>query len=494
MKWFGLLPFLMEEAGDGGGGAVATIPSGAVATTEPAGGDTTAVEPAGGDGAGDGTTATPARQSADAPWRYLREKPEYRTAANNAQRAIAFGNSVRQMFPGQNPITAIENLQRDLRSLAGDYATVPDPRDPDGRTGIEQIRDSLAELEQADLLFYSADPALFDAMTADEEGKAAFAKLIPFGLAKMKAIAPNAYRAMIAKEFLEELKYSDLTDDKGNPVERADIPLRVRRMYGALVGRDEKNQLAILEKPDSVTLYNEIVAISNLLDNLEKAAKLAPEKFNVPAETDTKLSDRERRIAEREEQNKQRDFLGARQRIANAVVQREWNKLTAGWEISPEDRDDVLALYHTRLDQMIRKGEPGILSERKRFYDANDIRGMERHEEALQNRYTPKAMKMEVDKLIGRLKAMGKKPKGGAAAKPGAEPAARPGAAPVAVPQGFIKLNEKPHNNDLDFQAMQRLGQNEAREMVLNHRGILRAGNSLKKPAGTKVQWPAPKI
>lgn len=465
MKIFGLLSFLMFPDGGegGGGGAVATIPSGGDIT--PSGGDTSLVP------SGESTETEPSgestavatrtgRQPSNVSLAFLRQQPEHKAFANEAEKALAFRQALRDKFPGESPMRAIETLQRDLQSLAGRYATTPDPRDPEHRTGIQQIRDKLAELEEVDLLFYGADPKLFDGMTSDEEGKAAFAKLAPYAFSKFKQIAPKAYQAWFAKQFVASMKYDMLNDANGKPVTAADIPLRLQRLWDSI---PDDNKIAKSE-------LNAIWAYVNQIQALELQA---PEDLTPARKGDDQLSERERRLEQREREGRDKELTGKRLQIANAIAGKEWDRLTKGFTVSPEEKEDTLALYRVRLNRSMDSGDPDRQQKRQDFMESGDTDGLLQYERYLQEKHTPKSMKAEVDKLLARK-------------KPGPRPTPTPSNGtqqrPTPATPGFLKLNAKPLDSDLAYNLM-------SKPMVKMRQGVLRNGNSIGKPGGTRVSW-----
>ncbi len=485
LNWF-FRSILMNEAGDGtggdGGGAVATADTGTAVV--PAG-DASAVtgteDGAVNEGSGDTAALTTtgdrgARPGAHPALALLKDHadPEVKKYANTAQKAIAARQELGRLFPGQSPIAAVKALQGDMVSLAGRYYNTPDPRDPEHRTGIQQIKDKMAEFEEIDLLFYSGDPRILEGMTSDDEGKAAFAKLAPAMNHKWKEIAPKAYAAETARNFLGLMKEEWLTNERGEAVEQADVPHRIHRMIRALnPGKDASGaQLPV----DILTLAAEVNALSQFVWRVQEAAKLAPEVFTKDATTAAKSDEREQKLALREQELREKDWMSARQIIANQAAGRLWKQLTKGYEISATDEEDAQALFHIRFDKSIQAKEPGAEERRRSYVSANDRDGYLAYEKYLMETYGLPALKMEITRMLARL----------APAKPGqARPAASGAAAAKpaqAAPQGFTKLSRKPGNHELNYELSNK-------EMALSSRGVLRAGNSFNLKAGTRVCW-----
>lgn len=482
----GIRPVLMNEAGgeSGGGG-------GAVAVAEPV---STALVPTGGDGGADlaaldtggadddpGTDLTTTDGADGNQGRKVNPAlallkshadPEIKKFGNQAHQAIAVRTELRKLFPGQSPIAAVKTLQQDMVALAGRHYNTPDPRDPERRTGIQQIRDRMAEFEEVDLLFYSGDPKILDGMTADDEGKAAFAKLAPAMKAKWRQIAPRAFAADAARQILADAKDAFLVDQDGkDTTTRADVPLRIERAY-QLLGENATPQ-------DIAMARNQIIAVYNWFSRLERLAAMEPETFvSETGSNDTKLQERERRIAEREENQRNAEWNSARQTMANQIVQRTFKTLTKGREIPADELEDMQALYTRRFDAAIKQREPRADETRKGYIEAQDREGYLAYEKRLVETYGIPALKTEVERMLKRL----------APAKPGAAPAAASASAgtqgtsrPAPAPQGYFKLSAKP-----PIHVINNMGR--TREMVMAKQATLRVPWE-GRPAGSKVTW-----
>lgn len=479
LNWF-LRSILMEEAGDGttGGGGGGNSTALAVATG-------TEVAPAGGENTEGGETAlanTDGAQPADAQQRpsqhpalavlKAHENPEVSKFANTVIRDRAFRREIGAMFPNQNPRTAIESLQRDMVSLAGRNWNTPDPRDEARRTGLQQVRDRLAEIEDIDLMFYTGNPQLLDGMTADDEGKAAFAKLAPAMESKWKEVAPNAWAAKTARQIMADMTGAQLTDDKGQIVGNADIPYRVQRLSLALKGDKDGNVSAL----DLQLARNELSWIGAYLGRLNQLATLAPEVFTPSGDTkDTKLAERERRIAEREAEARNNEWNGARQIMANQITTKTWNTLTKGHQISADDQEECIALFQRRFDQAIKAREPNADDNRRSYIEREDRDGYLSYEQYLMNTYGVPALKEQVRRMLAKMQPAKPGQQRTTAPATNGQPAAKP---PVA---GFVKLMAKPPSHVLDYGRM-------TPEMVRAKQGILRIPHD-GKAAGTKVTW-----
>ena len=372
----------------------------------------------------------------------FKEHPELGPWKNSALQAIEQRKTLRKMFPGRSPVAAVKALQSDMRGLAGRYYNTPDPNDPTHRTGIQQIKDKLAEMEDVDLLYYSADPRILDGMTGDEEGKAAFLKLRPHINSRFRQLAPKAAAAEFAQATLASLKGDRLYDHEGKLTsEIAEIDVRLRRISKALYTPDLK---AFREAPDLATISEELSAISAYFSGIQRMANLEPEVFT-SEKSNTQQDEREQRLNQREQNAKAEEWNKGRSIIGNQISNRLWKQLTKGHEISADDTSDTEALYHLRFDRAVTTNVPDADEKRKAFLAVNDKEGYLAFEKYLLDTYAVPALKTEVSKLLARL---GKKAKPGTpavrAAKPGTPQAA-------ATPTGYTKLSQKPADVDIDY-------------------------------------------
>ena len=475
-NFFGLRPFLMNEAdgGEGGGGGGTT----ALATTDTALATTGGEQPVADETALETTQnethqTDNARKPANPALAVLssHEDPNVKKFGNTAVRAIAFRQKIGTMFPGSNPITAIESLQRDMVGLAGRNWNTPDPRDEARRTGLQQVRDKLAEIEGIDLMFYSGNPQLLDGMTADDEGKAAFAKLAPHMDSKWREVAPNAWTAKTARQILADMTGAQLTNDKGEVVASADIPYRAQRLALALKGDKD----GVVSPLDLQLARNEVVAINAYLQRLTALTNVAAEVFTQPGEAkDSKLAERERKLAEREANNRNTDWNNARQIMANQVTTKTWNQLVKGHDIPADDQEECIALFQRRFDQSIKMREPRADESRRGYIEADDRDGYLAYENYLMTTYGVPALKEQVKRMLAKM-TPAKQGAKAAVTAPNGQPAAK------TTPQGFVKLAAKPPTHVLNYDGMNP-------ELIKAKKWVLRLPWD-GKPAGTRVTW-----
>lgn len=479
-NFFGLRPFLMNEAdggegGGGGGNAVATVETSLATTDDGTGADETALTTTSDDGPQRDVDAS--RKLARHPALEVlstHENPEVKKFANTVIRDRAFRREIGLMFPGGNPKTAIQSLVSDMVGLAGRNWNTPDPRDATRRTGLQQVRDSLAEIEEIDLMFYGGNPQLLDGMTGDDEGKAAFAKLAPNMLRKWQEIAPNAWAATVSRQILADLKGAQLTDDKGNYIADADIPLRVQRLTMAL-GKDGATPTEL----DLKLARNEIAAVALYLQRLNGLTALAPEVFTPASDAnDSKLAERERRIAEREANSRNTEWNNARQIVASQITTKTWNQLTKGHDIPADDQEECIALFQRRFNQKIEIGEGKGRADQNRqsYVEGDDRDGYLAYEQYLMNTYGVPALKEQVKRMLAKMAPAKPGQRAAATAPANGQPAA---AKPPAA--GFVKLMAKPPSHVIDYARM-------TPEMVKAKQAVLRLPHG-GKPAGTRVTW-----
>jgi hypothetical protein len=472
---------LMNEAdggeGGGGGGAAVAMMDTSLATGaeggDGTGGEETALATTDGDGTTQGADGAALRKTEHPGLTALKthENAEVKKFANTVIRDRAFRNELSRMFPGVNPKTAIESLQRDMVSLAGRNWNTPDPKDAARRTGIQQVRDRLAEIEEIDLMFYGGNPQLLDGMTADDEGKSAFAKLAPHMMARWRDLAPNAYSASRAREMVADLTQAQLKNDKGEVVANADVPFRIQRIALALKGDKDGNVSPL----DMQLVRNELMFVQAYMYQLQQMTSLAPEVFTKTADReDSKLAERERKIAEREAQNRNADWNNARQIMANQVTTKTWNQLTKGHEISADDQEECVALFQRRFEAKIKAKEPRADENRKGYIESDDRDGYLAYENYLMTTYGVPALKEQVTRMLAKM----------GPSKPGAKSAATVNGQPAVVKppaQGFTKLAEKPPLHVISNDG-------RTREMVLAKQAVLRIPWN-GHPAGKKICW-----
>lgn len=466
----------MNEAdgGEGGGGGVIATVDTALTTGAEGGGGTggeeTALATTNDDGTTQGADGTVARKTEHPGLTALKthENAEVKKFANTVIRDRAFRNEFSRMFPGVNPKAAVQSLISDMVSLGGRNYNTPDPRDAARRTGLQQVRDRLAEIEEIDLMFYGGNPQLLDGMTSDDEGKAAFARLAPYMDRKWMEIAPNAWQANAARQIIADMNGAQLVNEKKESLGNADIPYRVRRMSLALQGDKDGNVTPL----DLQLARNELAYMAIYLQRLTSIASVAPEVFTKTADADSKLSERERRLAEREANTRNNEWNSARQIMANQVTTKTWNQLIKGYDVPAADQEECIALFQSRFDKAIKAREPRADESRKGYIESEDRDGYLAYEQYLMNTYGVPALKEQVKRMLAKLQPT----------KPGAKPVAgSPAAQPVRPAVGFTKVSEKPPlhviNND-----------GRTREMVMAKQATLRIPWK-EFPAGKKICW-----
>lgn len=478
-NFHGIAPLLMNEAsggeGDGGGSsstAVAAVDT-ALATVDDtaSGAEETALTTN-----DDGTPRDPAtnRTPANPAMALLKahEDPIVKKFADTANRAIAFRKELGVMFPGVNPRAAVQSLVSDMVSLAGRNYNTPDPRDPARRTGLQQVRDRLAEIEEIDLMFYGGNPQLLDGMTADDEGKAAFAKLAPHMENKWREIAPNAWNAKTARQILADMTHAELVNHEKQPLGDADLPHRIRRMSMALQGDKDGNVSAM----DMQLARNDLAHLAVYIQRLQGLVTTAPEVFTPAANaTDSKLAERERKLAEREARSRSEQYSGALKIMADQTTTKTWNQLTKGHEVSADDQEECIALFQRRFQTAVKAREPGADEKAMAYLEGDDREGYLAYGNYLMNTYGVPALKEQVRRMLAKM----------VPAKPGQRipaAAAANGQAPAKpAAQGFVKLTAKPPTHVLNYDGM-------TPEMIRAKQYRLRIAWE-GKAAGTKVTW-----
>lgn len=441
---------LMDEAGEaggGGGGIAAPADTGAnststeltvtgdtsVATTEDTGEDTTG---------GELTTTTgnepllengrPSKTTSAALATLKTSNP---ALAKAVPRALAVEARLRAEFPGQNPFDAIRGMQRTLKSIGGEQ-------------GLKEIRSSLAEMEEMDLLYAGSDPRMLEKMTESPEGKNAFIRLMPHAFAKLQSLAPNAFSAYFAKTFLNHIVNK-----------RFDVSLsRLAEVTPKeLMGSDGKTPIP----NPAVKFIEQIDAFMQELMTLEKLPSEAPAPTVDPREQE--LSTRQEKLDRQAKEMELQGWRSAADSTKSRLFDQSWADLTKGRKISAVDKEDIQSRFWTRLP--IAMGQvPGFSNNLKEYYEANDKDGYLRYLQSQHAALIPKVLRAEINRRYGTP-----------AAKVGAAAAAVVAGNKVTPEPGFKRVATMPIFNTVNQQRT-------STEMWRKGQAILKDG--------TKVQWP----
>lgn len=450
MKYFGLLPFLMNEFGGegGGGGAVTTtstdtpsspgtdlVPAGNSAITGP---DTSYQDE------GTGTDLTAHEESGAAPSNFRAvergrptestsaalkllkaEHPEHAALTAYIPRALARDSKLASMFPGQNPFKAIEAMQKELKALGG-------------AKGIAEIRTELADVEENDLLYANGDPKLLAKMTATPAAKAAFMKMVPHAFRLFESLAPNAYTAYMAKTFVGHMMGQD-------------FDLHMRRLASMIPA----------ENADAVS---ELTQVQKFISDLQGMTKLQPEDLDVKPPA-TAANDTER--AERLELQRE-NWRTARDADMNRIYTEEWGKQAEGRTITPRQKLNIESQFKTRLNA----GRRSISDYRNTidgFEASRDRNGFLQLHRDYFTQNIGRMLAHEIREELGAAPA--KRPAASDTTATGARPAVA-----VAPTPGWRKVAASP-----EYEAMKRGPGGTTLEMMKEHKAILKDG--------TKVTW-----
>ncbi len=438
---------LMDEAGDagGGGGIAAPTDTGADASTSTeltVTGDQslTTIDDAADDAGGELATIPAAepllengRPSKTTSAALATLKTTNPGLAKAVPRALAVEARLRAEFPNQNPFDAIRSMQRTLKSIGGEK-------------GLQEIRSSLADMEEMDLLYAGSDPRMLEKMTESPEGKNAFIRLMPHAFAKLQALAPNAFSAYFAKTFLNHIVNK-----------RFDVSLaRLAEVTPKeVLGSDGKTPVP----NPAVKFIEQIDGFMQELMTLEKLPSEAPAPTVDPrqAELDTRQAELDRKGKEMELQGWKSSADNTKANLFNKA----WDELTKGRKISAVDKEDIQSRFWTRLP--IAMGQlPGFSNSLKEYYEANDKDGYLRYLQSQHTQLIPKVLRAEINRRYGAPA----KPVAGAPAAVGAKVTPEPGFKRVSAMPVFNTVNQQRTSTDM-----------------------WRKGTAILKD-GTKVQWP----
>lgn len=410
---------LMDEAGDaGGGGGIAAVDTTAADTSTSTEltvtGDTSVATTDEPDESGGELTTTanqpllengrPSKTTSAALATLNATNPGL---ARAVPRALAVEARLRAMFPGQNAFDAVNKMQRILKSIGGEQ-------------GLADIRASLAEMEEMDLLYAGSDPRMLDKMTESPEGKNAFIRLMPSAFAKFQALAPNAFSAYFAKTFLNHIVNK-----------RFDVSLaRLAEVTPKeLMGSDGKTPVP----NPAVKFIEQIDAFMQELMTLEKLPSEAPTPTVDPrqVELDTRQAELDRKGREMEAQA----WKSAADSTKFRMFDQSWADLTKGRKISAIDKEDIQSRFWRHL--VIAMGQvPGFSNNLKEYYEANDKDGYLRYLQSQHAALIPKVLRAEINRRYGTP-----------AAKVGAAAAAVVAGAKVTPEPGFKRVSKPPDMN-----------------------------------------------
>jgi hypothetical protein len=442
---------LMEEAGAGeggaGGGGVAVMDAAPSTALVPAGTtdvalttdhSTTDETDAGTEGGELATTEARALENGK-PSQTTKEslaliKATNPQLAHAIPRALAVEQRLRSEFPGQNPFDAIKVMRREFKALGGEE-------------GIAQIRQSLADIEEMDLLYAAGDPRMLDKMTASPEGKAAFTMLAPHVFDRFQKLAPNAFTGYMARVIL-----GDMIGQR--------VDMAVQRLIDLIPA---ENTLAVAE----------LGKVANYLKRLQQLEQVQPE---TPA---VKTVDPEREKLEREKQElakEKRELViqgwktaadGDKQRIFDQA----WAAETKSRKITPIEREDIEARLWSRLPVTL-KAVPGFSDSLKEFFENDDKTGYLTYLRSMHADKIPAILRSEIQRRLGVTPA--------AKATPAAATPATPAVAKGPVDSGFKRVGEQPPVHVMNHQ--------QSRLIFTRNQAVL-SREWQGHPAGTKVQW-----
>jgi hypothetical protein len=442
----------MDEAGgaDGGGGA-------AVADTGAGGGESTALattgdtaitttgDEGGGEGEGEGELITgepfralengrPSKATSTALQAIHKTHPQL---ARQIPRDMAVAARLRSEFPGSNPFDAIRAMQRTLKQLGGEE-------------GIAQIRASLADMEEMDLLYSGGDPRMLDKMTQTPEGKAAFTKLAPHAFSLYEKLAPNAFTKYMASVIL-----GDIIGQRVDMTMQRLAELTPRELTGTDGAKMPNPAVAELTKLDGY------------LKRLQKFEELPSEVTET--KTDPAAADLDRQRKELDQEKRGLVLQGWRQAADSekvSIFNRAWTAETKGKKISPVDKEDIQARFWTRLPIALRQ-IPGFNDNLKEFFENDDKDGYLRYLQSLHAQKIPTILRAEIQRRYGA-------PNGTQTQRTETTTTTTNGVLRPPLDAGFKRIGAQPAPNDIN--------------MKLTDTSMFKRKQAVLKD-GRKVQW-----
>lgn len=426
---------LMDEAGDAGGGGTA------VETTDLAlspGTDlATTTDP--GDGIAEGefteVTSPETALATQTPTDVATALAPLKTTApkvyGELQRARNISERLTRVFPAQNPFDGIKALKREVT----DYKQLG---------SVQDLRDTLGDIEKMDLQFANGDPAFLDRLTETPEGAAAFAKLMPTADAKWAQAAPEAWQKHKATIILNDV----LTN-------RLDMALvRIAEVVPKETSPGVPNPL-YGELQRFQAWFNNLVA----WDKKEVAAPVVP--TSTTAKPDTEIERRRQEQDRREQTFELRQWRSETDTDLINALSSAWTETVKGRTVKPIDREDIEARIKSGVTKALLD-TPGFQESLKGYFTGKNKAGYLTYLKSRYAQIVPLVTRREIDRRLGA-----KPGPGTAAASPGRS-------APVtSTPQGFKKVAKPPTSNDIDFRLT---------------RGIYHLKQAVLKD-GSKVTW-----
>lgn len=372
---------LMDEAGDTGGGGgglgggTVTLDAGtstetALATT----GETSlaaTTDDGGDDGAGGELTVAeqvlengrPSKTTSAALATIKQTNPQL---ARAVPRALAFEHRIRSEFPGQNPLDGIRAMRRVIKELGGE-------------DGIAEIRKSLADMEELDLLYAGSDPRMLEKMTETPEAKMAFVKLMPHAFAKYEKLAPKAFTRYMASTILSDI-----------------IGQRVDMIVQRVAELTPKE----LTQADGTKVTNpavtELAKIQAYFTRLSEFEKLEPEATETRVDPEKEELTRERQKLENERRElAAQGWKSSADATKNRIFQQAWANEIKGKQISAIAQEDLVSAIGRRLPKALGQ-VAGFQNALKEFYENGDKDGYLQYLQSKHAEHIPRIVRAEV--------------------------------------------------------------------------------------------------
>lgn len=374
--------------------------------------------------------------------------------AGYVSRALATAHTLHARFRGKSPWAEINRLEKLDKRLKGE-------------SGLEAIAAELSDVQENDDLFARSDPKLLDKMTETPAARAAFVKLLPHAMFKWQSIAPLSYSQYMGRFMADNMRNTAIAED-GTPI---DLAVRLRRIVSLTFPVDKEGNPRTATQIENEMLGEDLKAVQKYVSIVQGLTKLQPEEL-APERTDP--NDRELELSRRERQLVQEQWKSALNSALSRPYTEEWNKQTAGREMTAEQGERIRSLFKTRL-RIVQKMVPDYAATVAELENSGDRAGFIQLHLEFFRKNAPGILAREIDAVLGPRKK-GAAPATGSPARPAAS---QPTQQPVT---GAVRLRTAPAASELERGS-------RAAAMYRENRGILNAKNTRGLPAGTEVYW-----
>ncbi len=391
---------LMDEAGDGGGVAVAD-------TSSDYGGDSGSSGEGGTDGqvhdaefTDPGTEGAPTHEEGQEPGTALVKSGE-RAVVNGkfTQSGRAIAETVkplgRQAY--NDVVQALMTRDYFLKEFPGGKKDVIQLRklsqSTGGEQGISKMRSTLSFFLGLDNLFSDSDPRFIDEITSTEDEQRAFVGLMPAAFDKFEKLGGAQFGHQIAKRF-EHLMNTPSADGQGNyspalPVLFSTMTAILNRAGTAYKAGDMALASSFLS--EIIDNYNSIHDFFTKVLTTAHTAPAAPGSAKDPA-----LDSRAQQLSQREQALQKQEWERAVSDERRRLFSKAWAEVTKGRTLTGDQESNVKGFYDLRLTKKIRNWQ----NQAERFFANSDKDGYLREQYAFFRKAIPEELHQAIRQAI----------------------------------------------------------------------------------------------